>query len=116
MSDSFWLTDEQIARLQPYFPKSPGRERVDDRRVLSGIIFVNRNGLRWRDAPTVFIGERPETKAMLEKLTAQNRFALTFRLGNIKTEAGRKKKIADFVAMLKRGETFYPQKALKKAE
>ena len=27
-----------------------GRERVDDRRVLSGIIFVNRNGLRWRDA------------------------------------------------------------------
>src|SRR3546814_14561388 len=40
-----------MARLQPYFPKSHGRERVDDRRVLSGIIFVNRNGLRWRDAP-----------------------------------------------------------------
>ena len=34
-----------------YFPKSHGRQRVDDRRVLSGIIFVNRNGLRWRDAP-----------------------------------------------------------------
>ncbi len=33
------------------FPKSHGRQRVDDRRVLSGIIFVNRNGLRWRDAP-----------------------------------------------------------------
>lgn len=48
MSDLFWLTDEQMARLQPYFPKSHGRERVDDRRVLSGIIFVNRNGLRWR--------------------------------------------------------------------
>ena len=51
MSDLFWLTDEQMVRLQPYFPKSHGRERVDDRRVLSGIIFVNRNGLRWRDAP-----------------------------------------------------------------
>ena len=51
MSVLFWLTDEQMARLQPYFPKSHGRERVDDRRVLSGIIFVNRNGLRWRDAP-----------------------------------------------------------------
>lgn len=51
MSDLFWLTDEQMAGLQPYFPKSHGRERVDDRRVLSGIIFVNRNGLRWRDAP-----------------------------------------------------------------
>ena len=33
MSDLFWLTDEQMARLQPYFPKSHGRERVDDRRV-----------------------------------------------------------------------------------
>src|SRR3546814_8614220 len=46
MSDLYWLTDEQMARLQPYFPKSHGRARVDDRRVLSGIIFVNRNGLR----------------------------------------------------------------------
>ncbi|KXV28611.1 transposase [Gluconobacter japonicus] len=51
MSDLFWLTDEQIECLRPFFPKSHGRLRVDDRRVLSGIIFVNRNGLRWRDAP-----------------------------------------------------------------
>jgi transposase len=51
MSDLFWLTYEQMARLQPFFLRSHGRPRVDDRRVLSGIIFVNRNGLRWRDAP-----------------------------------------------------------------
>ena len=51
MSDLFWLTDEQMARLQPFFPRSHGRPRVDDRRVFSGIIFINRNGLRWRDAP-----------------------------------------------------------------
>ena len=51
MSDLYWLTDEQMARLAPYFPKSHGKPRVDDRRVLSGIIFVNRNGLRWRYAP-----------------------------------------------------------------
>ena len=51
MSDLFWLSDAQMARLRPYFPRSHGRPRVDDRRVLSGIIFVNRNGLRWRDAP-----------------------------------------------------------------
>jgi len=49
MSDLFWLTDEQMDRLRPFFPKSHGRPRVDDRRVLSGIIFVNRNGMRWRD-------------------------------------------------------------------
>ena len=47
MSDLYWLTDEQTARLSPYFPKSHGKPRVADRRVLSGIIFVNRNGLRW---------------------------------------------------------------------
>jgi transposase len=51
MSDLFWLTEEQMAWLEPYFPKSYGRPRVDDRRVLSGFIFVNQNGLRWRDAP-----------------------------------------------------------------
>ncbi|MCL6283605.1 IS5 family transposase [Ruegeria sp. 2012CJ41-6] len=51
MSNLFWLTDEQMVRLRPYFPKSHGKPRVDDRRVLSGIIFINRNGLRWSDAP-----------------------------------------------------------------
>lgn len=51
MSDLYRLTDEQMARFSPYFPKSHGKRRVDDRRVLSGIIFVNRNGLHWRDAP-----------------------------------------------------------------
>ena len=50
MSNLFWLTNEQMARLQPCFPKSHSRRRVDDRRVLSGIIFVNRNRLRWCDA------------------------------------------------------------------
>lgn len=47
MNNLFWLTDEQMERLQPFFPKSHGKPRVDDRRVLSGIIFINRNGLRW---------------------------------------------------------------------
>jgi transposase len=47
----FWLTEAQMARLRPFFPKSHGRPRVDDLRVLSGIIFVNRNGMRWCDAP-----------------------------------------------------------------
>ncbi|WP_252350198.1 transposase [Gluconobacter cerinus] len=51
MCGLYWLTDEQMGRLRSFFPKSHGKPRVDDRRVLSGIIFVNRNGLRWRDAP-----------------------------------------------------------------
>lgn len=55
MSDFFCLSDAQMARLEPFFPKTHGKPRVDDRRVLSGIIFINRNGLRWRDAPAVYI-------------------------------------------------------------
>ena len=54
MSNLFWLTEAQMDRLRPFFPKSHGRPRVDDRRVLSGIIFINRNGLRWCDAPSVY--------------------------------------------------------------
>ncbi|SFT86810.1 YdeI/OmpD-associated family protein [Mesorhizobium sp. YR577] len=56
------------------------------------------------------IDAEPEAKAMLAKLSAQNRFALAFRTHNMKTEAGRRKKIAAFVDMLKRGETIYPQR------
>jgi uncharacterized protein YdeI (YjbR/CyaY-like superfamily) len=56
------------------------------------------------------IDAEPKAKAMLAKLSAQNRFALAFRTHNMKTEAGRKKKIETLVAMLKRGETIYPQR------
>ena len=55
------------------------------------------------------IDAEPKAKAMLAKLSAQNRFSLAFRVHNMKTEAGRKKRIAAFVEMLKKGETIYPQ-------
>ena len=57
------------------------------------------------------IDAEPKAKTMLLKLSEQNRFALAFRIHNLKTEAGRKKKIKTFVDMLKRGETIYPQRA-----
>ena len=50
----FWLTDAQMVRLQPLFPKCHGKPRVDDRRVSIGIVFINRNGLRWRDASKAY--------------------------------------------------------------
>lgn len=56
------------------------------------------------------IDAEPLAKAMLARLTEQNRFALAFRVHNMKSEAGRAKKIATFVEMLKRGETIYPQR------
>jgi len=51
MDDLFLLSEAQMRRIKPYFPQSRGIARVDDRRVVSGIVFVIRNGLRWRDAP-----------------------------------------------------------------
>ncbi|WP_396595279.1 YdeI family protein [Brevundimonas sp. R86498] len=56
------------------------------------------------------IDAEPEARALFAELTSQNRFALIHRTNALKTEAGRRKKIADLVAMLKRGETPYPQK------
>lgn len=50
MGDLFWLSEARMARLEPFRRKSVGMPRVDDRRALSGIIFINRSGLRWRDA------------------------------------------------------------------
>jgi putative transposase len=71
MSDLIWLSKQQVSRIKPYFPLSHGVPRVDDRRVLSGIIFVIRNGLRWRDAPKEYGPHK----------TLYNRFIRWSRLG-----------------------------------
>lgn len=71
MSDLFWLTDEQMRRIEPYFPLSHGVPSVDDRRIVSGIIFVIRNGLRWRDAPAAYGPSK----------TVYNRFIRWSRMG-----------------------------------
>jgi putative transposase len=71
MSVPFLLTVAQMRRIRPHFPLSHGIPRVDDRRVLSGIIFVIRGGLRWRDAPP---GYGPHK-------TLYNRFVRWSRMG-----------------------------------
>ena len=53
--DCFWLNDDQFARLEPLLPTDTrGKPRVDDRRVISGIIHVLKSGGRWVDAPEVY--------------------------------------------------------------
>jgi transposase len=56
MSDGpFWLSEAQFARLAPHLPTDTrGVPRVDDRRVISGIVHVLRSGCRWKDAPEVY--------------------------------------------------------------
>ena len=71
MSDLILLSDAQMRRIEPFFPLSHGVPRVDDRLVLSGIIFVLRNGLRWRDVPREYGPHK----------TIYNRFIRWSRLG-----------------------------------
>ena len=71
MSDLMLLSEAQMRRIEPFFPLSHGVLRVDDRLVLSGIIFVLRNGLRWRDVPREYGPHK----------TIYNRFIRWSRLG-----------------------------------
>ena len=71
MSDLFWLTQAQLERLKPYFPLSHGVPRVDDLRVVSGIIHVIKRGLQWRDAPSDYGPHK----------TLYNRFVRWSRMG-----------------------------------
>ena len=52
MAKPFLLLDVQMRRIEPFFSLSRGRARVDDRRVLPGTMYVLRNELMWRDAPS----------------------------------------------------------------
>ncbi len=55
MGGSFWLTDRQFGRLEPLLPTDTrGKPRVDDRRVISGIIHGLQSGCRWKDAPACY--------------------------------------------------------------
>ncbi len=71
MSDLFLLSLAQMRRIEPFFPRSHGIPRVDDQRVISGIVYVIRHGLQWKDAPH---GYGPHK-------TLYNRFVRWSRLG-----------------------------------
>lgn len=71
MGDLFLLSERQMARIETYFPLSLGVPRIDDRRVVSSIVYVIRNGLQWKDAPK---GYGPHK-------TLYNRFIRWSRLG-----------------------------------
>ena len=54
MADLFWLSDAQWAAIEPLLPRLGGKPRVDDRRVISGILHRFREGLRWRAVPASY--------------------------------------------------------------
>ncbi len=113
---SIWskINVDNVARLeQAGLMTEHGRKHVEAAKADGrwGRAYSAGKELKIPDDLQAAIDAVPEAKAMLGKLTEQNRFALAFRVHNLKTEAGRKKKIEAFVEMLKRGETIYPQKA-----
>ena len=71
MGDLFWLSERQMARISPFFPLSHGVPRVDDRWVVIGIVYVIRNGLQWKDAPSGYGSPK----------TLYNRFIRWSRMG-----------------------------------
>jgi mannitol 2-dehydrogenase len=59
MGDFFWFSDEQWARIEPLLPTDVrGMKRVDDRRVLSGIVHALKSGGRWGDCPEHVYGPK----------------------------------------------------------
>ncbi len=55
MSNLYWLNDEEWSRIEPLLPRGRrGAHRVDDRRVISGIVHMLRSGARWRDCPAEY--------------------------------------------------------------
>ena len=55
MADLFWLSDEAWEAIEPHLPRGkPGKPRVDDRTVISGILHVLKVGCRWRDVPSAY--------------------------------------------------------------
>jgi transposase len=71
MSDLFLLSECQMARIEPHFPLAHGIPRVDDRRVISGIVYVIKHGLQLKDAPKDYGPHK----------TLYNRFIRWSRLG-----------------------------------
>ena len=51
----YWLSDAEWARIEPLMPRGRrGAHRVDDRRVISGTVYMLRSGARWRDCPSTY--------------------------------------------------------------
>lgn len=97
----------QEGRMTPHGLKQVEAAKADgrwDRAYGSG------QEMRIPDDLQAAIDAEPKARKMLSSLSAQNRFALAFRVHHMKTEAGRRKKIDAFVEMLSRGETIYPQR------
>ncbi|RZL38501.1 MAG: hypothetical protein EOP35_05655 [Rubrivivax sp.] len=96
----------ESGRMTPHGLKEVEAAQADGRWLRA---YGSGKGMKIPDDLQAAIDAEPKARAMLARLSEQNRFALAWRVHNMKTPAGRQRKIAAFVEMLKRGETTYPQ-------
>jgi uncharacterized protein YdeI (YjbR/CyaY-like superfamily) len=111
---SIWsqINVDNVARLTREGRMTPHGQREIDAAKADGRwarAYGGSQDMKIPQALQAAIDANPKAKAMLATLSAQNRFALAFRVHNLKTEAGKQKRIAAFVEMLERGETIHPQ-------
>src|SRR5262245_18808251 len=115
---SIWsqINRQHVARLTAAGRMTPhGQSQVDAAKANGrwDAAYSPQRGLTKETIPAdlkAAIEASPRARATLQTLGRQNLFALTFRTNNMRTPAGRAKKIATFVAMLERGETIYPER------
>jgi uncharacterized protein YdeI (YjbR/CyaY-like superfamily) len=110
---SIWSTrnQEHVARLSAAGRMRPEGQAEIDRAKADGRWERAYDGASRIEFPAdllAAIEAEPEALELFSRLSAQNRYALAFRMHQVKTAAGRAKKIAGFVEMLARGETIYP--------
>lgn len=115
---SVWSTRNQdnVARLIEAGRMQPAGHREIERAKADGRWARAYDGSGKMEFPADLLSAieaEPAAFELFQRLNAQNRYALAFRIHHLKTEVGRQKKIETFVAMLKRGETIYPNGARK---
>lgn len=107
------INTQHVARLiAAKRMQAPGQAEID-RTKADGRWDIAYSGAKDMKTPPdlmAAIDANPKARALYDNLTSQNRYALSFRLVNLKTEAARTRKIQNFVEMLARGETIYPNR------
>jgi uncharacterized protein YdeI (YjbR/CyaY-like superfamily) len=98
----------EAGRMQPSGLAEVERAKADGR---WGAAYAGSTSIEIPPELQAALDAQPRAAAFFETLTAQNRFAILFRIGNVKTEAARARNVEKFVDMLSRGETIYPQKS-----
>lgn len=112
---SIWsqVNQGRVAQLIEAGRMSPSGQAEIDKAKANGrwdAAYAPQSTIEVPDDLAAALAAAPAASALFTTLDGQNRFAILFRIGNVKRAETRARKIAEYVAMLERGETIYPRK------